>query len=188
MRKTRVQIIIDGVSKQLSYILLFVVAIAGGAWIHWTRVPTDEEIVASVAARVNFIAPDFELTTLSGTSMTLSALRGNVVLVNFWATWCPPCRAEMQDIQLAAQTHPDDFIVLAVNNGEDAETIRRYVSEARLSFPILLDTDGSIAQKYRVQGMPTSFFIDRAGIVRAANMGAMSRAYIEAQVIALGAR
>ena len=188
LRKTRVQIIIDGVSKPLSYILLFVVAIAGSAWIHWTRVLTDEEIIARVAARVNFIAPDFALTTLDSESIRLSEQRDKVVLVNFWATWCPPCRAEMQDIQLAWQTHSDDFVVLAINNGEDAETIRRYASEARLSFPILLDTDGSIAQKYRVQGMPTSFFIDRAGVVRAANMGAMNRAYIEAQIAALGAR
>jgi cytochrome c biogenesis protein CcmG, thiol:disulfide interchange protein DsbE len=169
-------------NKGWQSVLILMVALAGGAWIHWKRVPTDEEIVASVAARVNFLAPDFELTTLDGKSARLSEQRSQVVLVNFWATWCPPCRAEMQDIQIAAQAHPENFVVLAVNDGEDAETIRPFVTESRLTFPVLLDADGAVAQKYRVQGLPTSFFIDRAGIVRAANMGAMSRAYIDAQI------
>lgn len=157
----------------------------GGAWIHITRVPTETEVVARIAARVNFQAPDFVLTTTDAKSVALSDYRGKVVLINFWAAWCPPCRTEMPDLRDAAVAHSDNFVVLAINNGESAETAENFARLFNLQFPILLDSDGAVARKYNVQGLPTSFFVDRAGIVRAATMGAMSRAYIEAQIEAL---
>lgn len=172
-------------SKQRWNILLIVVALIGGAWIQASRVPNDDEIAAQVAARVNFQAPDFELTTLDGKSIALSEQRGKIVLINFWATWCPPCRAEMQDINAVAQAHRDQLIVLAINNAEDEARVRQFVAEFQLTFPILLDNDGMVAEKYNVLALPTSFFVDRDGIVRAATMGAMNRAYIEAQIAAL---
>lgn len=174
-------------NKRYWNFLLVIVALLGGAWIHITRVPTEDDAnaVARIAARVNFQAPDFVLTTTDEKEIALSDYRGKVVLINFWATWCPPCRAEMPDIRDAALAHPDDFIVLAINNGESAETAKNFARLFNLQFPILLDYDGAVARKYNVQGMPTSFFIDRAGIVRAATMGAMSRAYIQAQIEAL---
>jgi len=166
-------------------LLIISVAVLGGAWIHATRVPTEAEVVARVAARVNFQAPDFLLMTTDDKSISLSDYRGKVVLINFWASWCPPCRTEMPDIRAAAVAHPDNFIVLAINNGESDETAENFARLFNLQFPILLDTDGAVARKYNAQGLPTSFFIDQAGIVRAANMGAMSRVYIEAQIEAL---
>lgn len=172
-------------SKQRWNIFLLVVALMGGAWIQANRVSSDDEIIARVAARVNFQAPDFELTTLDGTTISLSEQRGKIVLINFWATWCPPCRAEMPEINAVAQAHPNQLIVLAVNNAEDEARVRQFVSEFQLTFPILLDRDGMVAEKYNVLGLPTSFFVDRDGIVRAATMGAMSRTYIEAQIAAL---
>ena len=164
------------------------VAILGGAWIHLTRVPSDDQIAKDVAAHVDFQAPNFSLATLDGKSISLNDLRGQVVLVNFWATWCQPCRAEMQDIQTAYQNHPNEFVVLAVNTAEGDLLVRKFVDQFHLPFPILLDPDGAAAKAYRVQGLPTSYFIDRTGIVRAANVGGMNRAYIEAQIAALGAR
>ncbi len=172
-------------SKRRWNIFLLVVALIGGAWIQASRVPSEDEIVARVAARVNFQAPDFALTPLDGASISLSQQRGKIVLINFWATWCPPCRAEMPEINAVAQAHPDQLIVLAINNAEEEARVRQFVSEFQLTFPILLDPDGSVANKYAVLGLPTSFFVDREGIVRAANIGAMSRAYIEAQIAAL---
>jgi peroxiredoxin len=173
------------VNKRRWNFLLVIVAILGSAWIHVTRVPTEAEVVARIAARVNFQAPDFGLTTIDGKEIALSDYRGKVVLINFWATWCPPCRTEMPDIRDAAVAHPDNFVVLAINNGESDEAAENFARLFNLQFPVLLDSDGAVARKYNVQGMPTSFFVDRAGIVRAANMGAMSRAYIEAQIEAL---
>ena len=175
-------------TKRYWNLLILIVAIAGIAWIQATRIPGDAEIEARVAAFVNFQAPDFALAMLDGQSTSLSDHRGKIVLINFWATWCPPCRTEMQDIQAAAQAHPNDFVVLAVNNSEDIELVKPFIAGAQLTFPILLDTDGAVSRKYTVQGMPTSFFIDRAGIVRATYIGAMNRAYIEAHIAALEAR
>ncbi len=172
-------------SKRRWNIFLLVVALIGGAWIQASRVPSEDESVAQVAARVNFQAPDFALTTLEGKSITLGEYRGKIVLINFWATWCPPCRAEMPELNAVAQAHRDQLIVLAINNGETIERVQSFVAEFQLTFPVLLDPDGAVASKYAVLGLPTSFFVDRNGLVRAANIGAMSRAYIEAQITAL---
>jgi peroxiredoxin len=169
--------------------LIGVVAIVGGAWIYFTRVPGDTTNAASAAmaaARVGFRAPGFALPTLNGAQVALDDLRGKVVLVNFWATWCIPCRAEMPEIQAAYQAHRDqEFIVLAINVAEDDNTVMQFVEEFHLTFPILLDRVGAVVRQYQVQALPTTLFIDRAGVIRAANVGAMNRAYIEAQLTAL---
>jgi peroxiredoxin len=162
------------------YALLIFIALAGGAWIHATRVPSASEIIARTAAHVGFRAPEFSLTSLEGSRVSSNDLRGKVVLINFWATWCIPCRAEMPDLQATYLTHQaDDFIVLAINNAEDPETVRKFVEEFHLTLPILLDPDGAAAKSFRVQALPTSFFIDREGIIRATNVGGMNRAHIE---------
>jgi cytochrome c biogenesis protein CcmG/thiol:disulfide interchange protein DsbE len=168
------------------YLLIAIVAIAGSSWIYFTRVPDDAETIARVAAHVNFRAHAFTLTTLDGKSVSLNDWRGKIVLVNFWATWCPPCRSEMPDIEAAYQTHRDNFVVLAINQSESVDAAKRFADEFHLTFPILLDTTGSVGQQFQVQALPTSFFIDPNGIIRAANLGQMNRAYIEAQIAALG--
>jgi cytochrome c biogenesis protein CcmG, thiol:disulfide interchange protein DsbE len=164
------------------YLAIALVAVVGSAWVHWTRIPTEADVVDTTAAHTGFQAPDFELASLDGKNISLASLRGHIVLVNFWATWCLPCRKEMPEIETAYRAHPGTFIVLAINNREDASLVQRYISELNLDFPILLDPDGAAASAYNVMGLPTSFIIDRAGIIRAANIGGMNRAYIEAQL------
>ncbi len=170
------------------YSLIIVAAIAGGAWIDLTRVPDDAASAARIAAHVNFSAPAFTLATLDGKSVASSDLRGKVVLVNFWATWCPPCRSEMPDIESTYQAHRAEFVVLAINDAENNGAVKPFVDQFHFTFPILLDRDGAVARLFQVQALPTSFFIDRAGIIRAANVGQMDRAYIETQIAALTAR
>jgi cytochrome c biogenesis protein CcmG/thiol:disulfide interchange protein DsbE len=117
----------------------------------------------------------------------LTNLRGRVVLVNFWATWCPPCRIEMPEIQSAYQARRDDLVVLAVNQAEDDDSVKRFVDEFHLTFLILLDRDQAIGRRFQVLALPTSFFIDREGVIRAVHTGQIDRAYIEAQLSALPA-
>lgn len=114
-------------------------------------------------------APDFTLEDLEGKKLSLAELRGKVVLLNFWATWCPPCKAEMSDLDALHREHAvaHDFVVVGVNVEEDAATIEAFVAKNRLSFPIVLDADGRVtAQLFGVRPLPTTFIIDREGFIR----------------------
>ena len=126
-------------------------------------------------------APDFQLQDLDGQPVALSNLRGKAVLLNFWATWCPPCRREMSYIQEIYDEWPEEWlVVLAINIGESASKVREFIQNYGLSFPVLLDTKEDVAQKYNIRGIPTTFFIDKDGIIRVKIVGAFpSKAAIE---------
>lgn len=126
------------------------------------------------APQTGFFAPDFELSTPTGESTKLSDLRGQAVLVNLWATWCPPCRAEMQTIEKVYNEYQDQgFTVLAINMTyqDDSAAVMPFVDEQRLTFPILLDTTGEIGKAYQLKSLPSSYFIDREGIIREVVIG-----------------
>ena len=106
--------------------------------------------------------PNFRLILEDGRHISLEDLRGRPILINFWATWCGPCRLEMPDIVAVAQANPD-LIVLAVNVQETMEQIQPFAEEFQMTLPIVRDTDGELRTLYAVRGMPTSVFIDRQG-------------------------
>jgi thiol-disulfide isomerase/thioredoxin len=111
-------------------------------------------------------APNFRLTLDDGRSLTLHDLAGRPVLVNFWATWCGPCRLEMPEIVRAANATPD-LVVLAVNVQEELEPIQAFAGDFQMSMPIARDQNGDIRSLYQVRGMPTTFFVNRQGAVQA---------------------
>jgi thiol-disulfide isomerase/thioredoxin len=128
----------------------------------------------ALTARAPTAAPPLQLPGVDGRRYTLAELKGRVVLVNFWATWCPPCRREMPSMERLAQALGNEaFSVLAVNIGEDAETIEGFISQldAAPSFPILLDTRGSTMQTWKVGGLPTTFLVDKQGRIVAQAIG-----------------
>jgi len=111
-------------------------------------------------------APDFTLTDMDGKAHSLRDYRGNWVLINFWATWCPPCRKEMPSLEKLYQTYHDrSFRVLAVNQWEDVDHVFSYMGELGVfpSFPILFDPQSRVSEAYGVRGLPTSFLIDPQG-------------------------
>jgi peroxiredoxin len=117
-------------------------------------------------------APDFELRTADGDLLTLSDLRGRVVWINFWATWCRPCRRELPDIEKLYDEKRDAGLeVLAVNYDETADAARDYFDEVGIDLPMLLDSEGSVYDQYRLQGLPDSFFVDRDGNIAAIQYG-----------------
>ncbi len=128
-------------------------------------------------------APDFTLERLDGGSVRLWELRGKVVLLNFWATWCEPCRREMPLLaEIYRMYHPQGVEVLGVNltSQDDLAEVRRFVAAFDLPFPILLDHNGRVERAYGLFGVPTTVFIDREGIIQRVVMGVLkSRADVE---------
>jgi len=119
-------------------------------------------------------ASDFRAAGLDGSPVELSAYRGHPVWITFWATWCPPCRAEAPDIQAAYEQYKDQgLIVLAVNFAEDPATVRDYVGRLGLTFTVVEDPTTDVAALYRVNGLPAHFFIDSDGVLRDWKMGAL---------------
>ena len=146
------------------------ILVLAALWIWWSAVPAGAVTMRNNPAPMEgFPAPDFELKTLDGEPISLSDMRGKAVLINFWASWCPPCRSEMPAMQQIYEEYgPDEFVILAVNSTHqdrltDAES---FVAERGLTFPILLDTQGQVSSTYQVRSLPTSFFVDRDGIIR----------------------
>ncbi|SDR10651.1 peroxiredoxin family protein [Virgibacillus salinus] len=128
-----------------------------------------------VGLEIGNMAPDFELTTLKGKTVKLSDFRGQRVLVNFWATWCPPCRAEMPDMEKFHQNK--DITILAINLTETESTksdVSDFVEKFELTFPILMDETVEVANQYQIQPIPTSYMIDSNGIIQFKALGAMN--------------
>jgi cytochrome c biogenesis protein CcmG, thiol:disulfide interchange protein DsbE len=144
-------------------------------WIWLSRAPQGATTAGLIPApQAGFLAPDFSLGNLDGDAIRLDDLRGSVVLINVWATWCPPCRAEMPAMQSVYETyHAQGFEILAVNatNQDTLASIGPFVEEYRLTFPILLDATGDVTRAYRVMSLPTSFFVGRDGVIREVVVG-----------------
>jgi peroxiredoxin len=155
---------------------LWVLLILGAGWTFLSRVPASAQDSGELPAspRIGFPAPDFTLDLLDGSEMTLSDFKGQVVLVNLWASWCPPCRTEMPAIEAAYQAYEErGFVVLGVNTtDQDSEQdAAAFVQQIGVTFPILLDRSGEVSRAYQLRGLPTSYFIDRDGIIRAIVVG-----------------
>ncbi|MDP2729935.1 MAG: TlpA disulfide reductase family protein [Dehalococcoidales bacterium] len=135
------------------------------------------------APEVGHPAPDFTLNDLDGNPVKLSDLRGKVVFINFWATWCPSCRAEMPEIEAAYQKYREaGVMVIGVDIAEPKSVVRQYVEEGGFSWTFVLDSTGEVSRDYQVVEIPTSFFLDREGIIRTVSIGAMRREAIEAKL------
>lgn len=142
--------------KTLTTLLIATLALAGLAKAAETATPVSRRVPA----------PDFTLTDADGKTHRLGDYRGKVVLVNFWATWCPPCRKEMPSMQrLWDGLRGEDFVILAVDVGEDEERVFAFTFAlgVALKFPLLLDRDGKVMGQWPVRGLPTTFLLDRRG-------------------------
>lgn len=127
---------------------------------------------SSAAPRIGAVAPDFEWNAADGKTQRLSDLRGGIVVVNFWATWCVPCRAEMPALQRVAAS--SGATVLAVDLREDGAKVRSFLDSLGLDRLMpLLDLDGEVARRYDVIALPETFFIDASGVVRHIERGQM---------------
>jgi cytochrome c biogenesis protein CcmG, thiol:disulfide interchange protein DsbE len=132
-------------------------------------------------------APDFSLSTVTGESMGIGDFRGRPVLINFWATWCEPCRLEMPAIQERYERFaPEGLQVLAVDYDEPVDDVAAFGKELGLSFPLLLDPSAEVQNLYQVRGYPSSYFVDRQGIIRAIQIGVMTEGQLDHGLSVLG--
>jgi thiol-disulfide isomerase/thioredoxin len=111
-------------------------------------------------------APDFRLSDLKGVQVSLSGLKGKVVLLDFWATWCGPCRMSMPILEKLRERRPNDFVLLAVNVGEDKDDVASYARERNIRSTILLDSTQIVGRVYGASSIPMQILIDREGVVR----------------------
>jgi len=141
---------------------------------------------ASQGVAVGNVAPDFTLKTLDGKQVTLSQLRGKVVLLDFWATWCPPCREEMPALEAAYKKFAGpDLAFVAVDLAENDVTVGAFAQQFGITFPIALDGNGQVTDTYNILPLPTSFFIDRSGKVVLKVEQPMTQEAIEGRLAAL---
>jgi len=133
--------------------------------------------------KVDYPAPAIQLMDIAGSTASLANYKGNVILLNTWATWCPPCRREMPDLEAFFRTHADEgFILLGVNVGEEKDIVVQFVDTFHLTFPIWLDPDESTMSALNSFSLPYSIVIDREGIVRYAWSGATCLSALESTI------
>lgn len=126
------------------------------------------------------VARDFTLETVDGSKVSLEDHRGQVALINFWATWCPPCRAEIPDLESTyLERREDGFVVLGVNVEESRAVVQQFMDEMEMTYPVLLDEGGEVMQTYRANGLPMSVIVDAAGVIRVRHVGFLTASQLE---------
>jgi DsbE subfamily thiol:disulfide oxidoreductase len=171
-----------------SLILIWIVI--GIGWIVLSRLPQGEDETSSIEQALpqeGYLAPSLQGDTLSGDPVNLDAVQGKVVLINFWATWCPPCRLEMPAMQtLYDRYHDQGFEILAVNLQEQDSQMSAFVDEMGLTFPVIVDRTGDLSSAYRVTSLPTTFIVDREGVIRDRIVGGpLAEALLESKITPL---
>ena len=148
------------------------------------EVNTEKE--SSAFSQAGKPAPDFELNSMDGSKVRLSDFRGHPVLINYWATWCPPCREELPIIQERLEKYAPDLVVLAINAGEDPETVENYIAQNDFSFQVLLDPEWKAEALFGIYAYPTSVFIDREGLIQGRYVGGMSEDILDDHLKLIG--
>jgi len=145
-----------------------IILLIGLAWIWLSRVPAGSSPSPFEAAQVGFSAPTFSLTSLDDQVIDLVNFKGKPMILNFWASWCPPCKAEMPSFQEASLEFSDsDLQIIAINatNQDSLTEVKQFIEMNKISFPIPLDLSGSVSSDYLIHSLPTTYFIDRNGVI-----------------------
>lgn len=144
----------------------------------------ETEVISKQGLEIGKEAPNFTLLSTNGDRISLSSFKGKKVIVNFWATWCPPCKEEMPVLQTFFEKKDENTVLLAINytvsertNGE--QKVRSFMHDNGYTFPVLLDSSSLVVNTYQIISLPTSYFIDSKGIIRQKYVGAMTPSFLE---------
>lgn len=162
---------------------LGVILIAASGYLVLQNISPPNDLSA-VPVEVNYSAPQLTLTDTQGNTRSLTDYHGQVVLVNLWATWCPPCKEEMPALQSFYDKHKNKgFVIVAINDGDPTEDVLQFVKDYELTFPVWLDPKYTATeQAFKTLNLPTSFVIDRDGVIRLTWVGAISRKMLDKYV------
>ena len=172
-------------------IVVLLIAVIVAAVVVFAGKPAQEPVETTVAVteEAKDLAPDFTMYDIDGNAHKLSDFRGKPVILNFWASWCGPCKAEMPDLEAAYQTHGEDVEFLIVNltdnSSETVETASAYIASQGYTFPVYYDTAMEGAVGYSVYAIPMTYFIDASGEIRAIQEGMISAEVLEGNIQAL---
>ncbi|GJM40065.1 MAG: alkyl hydroperoxide reductase [Ardenticatenaceae bacterium] len=175
-------------------ILLLLAAMLGTSWIIVSREPAiaaGGPITLTEAPIVGHLAPDFSLETAVGQPVVLSEIvdkvggTGQPVVLNFWASWCAPCRVEMPSLQQASVRYNGRVAFIGINQGEDWPVITEFGNKYNVSYPLLLDPEYRVSRLYEVFSLPTTVFIDQNGVVREVVIGILSEAVLQSRIDAM---
>ncbi|MBM7623959.1 TlpA family protein disulfide reductase [Sporohalobacter salinus] len=155
----------------LSLLLVGVLAFVGCTQTRMGQETSD----VPIKPKVNFRAPDFTLTDLNGNKVKLSDFRGQVVFLNFWASWCPPCKEEMPYIQEIYDERGNNVKVLAINVRESPSKVKQFIKKKDYEFTVLTDENGKVSSNYLIRGIPKTLIINENGIIKAQNTGSMNK-------------
>ena len=170
---------------RLDWIVITIVAlILGGVWIGLTRALPGQSTPAarSPAPEIGHSAPDFTLTALDGSEVSLSDFQGQPVVLNFWATWCPPCRTEVPALQSVSESLAGEAVILGVSLQESPSTVSQFAEEFGITYPVVLDQSGQASLAYRVRSLPTTYLIDERGVVVEVFSGSLSEPLIRTRL------
>lgn len=167
-----------------------IILVLGLAWIFISADRSGSSTAGKIRApQKGFLAPDFELKTLTGETIKLSDLRGQAVLINLWATWCPPCREEMPTLEKMYKEYKDQgLVILGVNMTyqDDSQAVLPFTQKYGLTFPILLDESGEVGNAYQLKSLPSSYFIKRDGRINEVVIGGpMAEALLRTRIEAI---
>ena len=161
--------------------IMIVASVASFRFPEETPQPEQQPVVQK-----DFPLQDFELVNLEGNAVKLSDFRDRWVVLNFWATWCPPCRQEMPLLEEVSKELSPELVVLGVNSMEADNEVRSFVETNNLSFMILFDGDGRVEQQYLIHGLPTTLFIDKNGVLKIRHVGVLTRSQVDEYLLELG--
>lgn len=162
---------------QLSILVVFLIIVA---FTIWQSLSTIDRPIERSEELLNQAAPAFTASALDGKRYSIEELRGKAVVLNFWASWCAPCRNEMPLLNQKYLEHKQDgLIVLGLNIAENKQTIKGFVDQMKLQFPVLMDNQSEVEKKYGINPLPTTFFISRDGMVDSIHIGELDEQAID---------
>ena len=138
------------------------------------------------APEVGALAPPFALPTAASGMLSLAEVRGSITIINFWATWCPPCQREMRDLQRLYISHRGNARILAVNLGESIQAVRHWTRQLGVTYDVLLDVHGVVAKLYQVRGLPTTVVLDSESRIRRLYYGPVTLEQLRRDVSRIG--